>query len=299
MELDFRITPFSKIENNKFLDSIDYEDLDKYTKKYLENILQMLVMYKRKKEIEILLKYGIDPDCKTSIFLGLVPTLYIVTQNREYGNYTVLYSGEIYGDDYEIMELFLKNGACLIERKKLFKIALENRKFEICKVIIKYVKSMEEILKDDINLVNHMILHKIIKSGNLDLFKSILRKMDPDLINFEKYCQPIYHFLLKNKNNEAMKLVVKHGFDLNNTNNVFCALSYEKKIKIKKKVNQIIEDVKTECRKLNILFISHYKEENTFFHNSNFPLDLLKIVIKMTGLSYPVLSPFKKIKNVK
>jgi hypothetical protein len=37
-----------------------------------------------------------------------------------------------------------------------------------------------------------------------------------------------------------------------------------------------------------LLLLSNKKDEESFFHNSLFPLDLLKIIIKESGYSYPI-----------
>jgi len=285
MELDLNLT-YSNTKNQKIIDSINYSNLDEYKKEDLEVILQLSVIYKRKKEIEILLDYGIDPDCKNGKRLETVPTLQIVSVKNEYGNYIHLYSCEYYGDDYETMELFLKNGASLIEMSKLFRIALDNQKFEICKVIIKYAKDIEDISEKQDIIINTS-LYKILKSRNIELLRSFLKKFDPNLVKFRRYHGPILDFLCNDKWYEMMKLFVKYEFDLHEV------LSFSKeytdygRLKLLKKADKIIKDVRNECRVLNLLLLSHYKDEGSFFHHSFFPLDLLKIILPMTGITYP------------
>jgi len=277
---------------NEFLDAIDYNNLNKYEKKNLEIFLQLSVLCNRKIEAEKFLEHGIDPDCKDAGNLENVPTFEIVA--------SPVFSKCHKPDDSKFIELFFKYEASPFPFHRHFgevnlvAYALLRKEFEICFEIIKYMDSVDEIFshfwnKKDPLKINYP-LTDLIESKNLELTKVMVRKMNPALVCNDYYTVPLIRSLLKDGYENLIKIFIRYGFNLMDSYTCFTFLYWyqeEGSGKLKLKIEKLEKEVRDEFEILNILLFGCFRDEESVFHYSRFPLDIFKIIVGETGLSFP------------
>jgi len=259
----------------------------------LQCLLQNAVLCDRNQTIR-LLNYVKDVDCKRMKFFidsDYFPTHQIINP---------IISGINYGDDYELIEMFLKKGASIglnpnsssYMRKNMLCNALITRKYEIAKVIIKNAKDMEILLKQEevVSCIEEP-LTLILYSQNLDLIRTFSRHMDFSLVKNDMYYQMILESGTIAKKYTAIKIFIKFGLDLNDLSSKYKEFKEEKK--------NIENQLKKEYEIIDLILLGHYKDENSFFFHNFFPLDLVKFILLESELRYPRKVNSYSIKKIK
>jgi len=288
MTEDFNMTSFAKSQ----LESYSNEHLNKCEENELQNLLMIAITCDRNQTIR-LLNYVKDVDCGLVSYINDCPTRKVI-EFDELG----------YGDDYELIELFLKKGASIgidSGKKNLLYHALIAKKYEIAKVIIKNAKSMESLLIQERNVITYnepLIL--IIDSQNLDLIRTFARCMDFGLVkgNYFYYKEILASAIIRQKYT-SIKIFIRFGLDLEDAYNNFLNKTFYKDINeiFKKEKENIKNQLKEEYEVLNLILLGHYKDENSFF--SFIPLEIIEDIILKTDLRYPRRTNPSSIKKIK
>jgi len=244
------------------------------------------------KKIKFLLDNGVSTNfTRTRLHIGIFnPILHIIIDNDKYG------------DDYEIVEMFLEKGMSPNEPFFMLPLymAVKYSKFKICQSLIKYEANIIMALTyRAFNPHNRIpftkfMLYDVIKSKNVDLLKDILKHINLEFFENDYFRIPMIYSLIERRR-EEIKLCIKYGFQMQYT----VSLSYQlyidhfKETKFAHKYHSdnwhkfgedIEEEVLNEPKNLSIIILSHLKDEGSYF--SMLPFDVLKLIIIEAGLSF-------------
>jgi len=291
------------LENKKKLENLSNDDLFNIDEILLQTWLQKAILCDRKQVLRIL-NYVKNVDCNHGN-LPLIPTEQIIKNT---------YMDAIdYGDDYELIEIFIKKGASFSLKTRLntkfdmLELALKERKYKICKVIVKYTtESLNYLFEKSHSIGECYTLIWFVNSKDLELVEEISKKTNFGLMNEKWDIHYFYNLIaniscILNGSRNIFKIFIKNGLDLEILEANVRGL-YPENLRMFKKYKKQLEDEmekedKEKIDKINSILLGHFKDSNSLFYNSDFPLDLVKFIFSIIDLKYPKLKSVVKRKT--